>query len=89
MIPNHYNKLFVEKMYTMSVYQLECERRATEYQMQRFMMRDNHYSWQTGDGDTYMLSVKTRKAMAKCMPMWAERLLLIENYMPMAKLMEG
>lgn len=86
---NQYNKVFVKKMYTMSVRQLEHEIRACEYQMHRFTLKRNTYSWDHDDRDGHVHSFKVRQAMAKCMPMWSERLLLIEKYMPMAQLMEG
>lgn len=74
-------------MLTMTVYQLECEIRACEFQIRNYVNKRDEYRWDN-DG-VYVFSVKTRKAMVKCMPMWAERLILIDNYLPMAELMES
>lgn len=87
MIPNQFNKIFAEKMLTMTVYQLECEIRACEFQIRSYVKKWDEHRWDN-DG-VYVFSVKTRKAMVKCMPMWAERLMLIDNYLPMAELMES
>ncbi|AUR82582.1 hypothetical protein NVP1152O_100 [Vibrio phage 1.152.O._10N.222.46.E1] len=87
MFPNKHNAVFAKKMCMMSVYQLECEVRVCERQLKLPFLRKDTYDWGPGVGK-YHYSHKTRMALVKCIPMWAERILLIEDYLPMAKLME-